>query len=168
MLPSRFVLRLPRSVRLLPAVSRPACSAVYVSRSAQRLYATQTTENDPNLNGNYPEYPYVSNQKRDPYEKYDDQQLRRNFNDPLHEDDDVLNMWSPDIHDYVSNAKAGTYILAFFGIVAGSAYALSHVSPEKPAAPRVFQNGLFEEVGGAEYNKDVVSAKVDDGSYYQK
>ncbi|KAK9448210.1 uncharacterized protein V1518DRAFT_419985 [Limtongia smithiae] len=134
-----------------------------------RLYATESVptervkeytdfpshDGDDRLAGDYPEFPVIFNQKRDPYVKYDDQQLRRNFGDPLHEDDDVLNMWSPDVHDYVSNGTAGRYIATFFGIIAGAGYLLSFIAPESPAVPRVYPSGLFTELGGASDFKQI-------------
>ncbi|KAK9431976.1 hypothetical protein V1505DRAFT_307603 [Lipomyces doorenjongii] len=107
--------------------------------------------------GDYPDYPYVSNQSRDPYEKYDDQQLRRNYNDPLHEDDEVLNMWSPDIHDFVSDGQAFKSILYFFATVGVGSYICTYFMPDKPAAPRVYPNGLFKELGGSEDFEEVYS-----------
>ncbi|KAK9326019.1 hypothetical protein V1517DRAFT_312450 [Lipomyces orientalis] len=166
----------PRAIlRASPALRRPALANLRRVQPTERIeqvfhranYATKSAEEDDRLVGNYPEYPYVSNQSRDPYEKYDDQQLRRNYNDPLHEDDDVLNMWSPDIHDFVSDGQAFRSILYFFATVGIGSYICTYFMPEKPAASRVYPNGLFNELGGSDDFKEIYAAKVDDGTYYR-
>ncbi|KAK9346091.1 putative NIAM subunit of mitochondrial NADH:ubiquinone oxidoreductase [Lipomyces starkeyi] len=168
---SRTILRASHS-RRGPALSHFA--SVRQTVRIQRVllpcatYATNSAQEDDRMAGDYPDYPYVSNQSRDPYEKYDDQQLRRNYNDPLHEDDDMLNMWSPDIHDFVSDGQAFKSILYFFATVGVGSYICTYFMPEKPAAPRVYPNGLFKELGGSEDFEEVYAANVDDGTYYIK
>ncbi|KAK9467126.1 hypothetical protein V1512DRAFT_252919 [Lipomyces arxii] len=176
MFASRFLARTAKAAASRPGVSVHSGSKSFARIQTQyiRKYATESEfkdgedEGDVNLNGRYPEYPYMFNQHRDPYVKYDDQQLRRNFGDPLHEDDDLLNMWSPDVHDYVSTSKAGLTLLSFFAFVGVSAFGLLLIAPENPATPRVYADGLFTELGGSESFKNIYGAGVDDGSYYPK
>ncbi|KAK7202855.1 hypothetical protein BZA70DRAFT_285192 [Myxozyma melibiosi] len=169
------------SAMLRGALRMPVRSAVRTRIGAVRCYASAPeepvlpeytdfpyTKGDDRLVGDYPEYPYVYAQHRDPYAKYDFQQLRRNYNDPLHEDDDMLNMWSPDVHDYVSTAGAVRWALGFFTVFGLFSYAVSFSVPEKIATGRVYDNGLFKELGGAEDFPQIKPAGVDDGSYYPK
>ncbi|KAK9454417.1 hypothetical protein V1511DRAFT_501943 [Dipodascopsis uninucleata] len=156
-----------RNIGTLKQYSPALLRASYASHNSSPAKSDESViEGDDRLCGDYPDYPYVSNQKRDPSVKYDYQQLRRNFGDPLHENDDNLNMWSPDIHDYVSDRTAAQYIVFFFLTVAGGAYLASFYALEPIAAPRIYPNGLFKELGGAEYNKNIYVAKKDDGTYY--
>lgn len=77
-------------------------------------------------------------------------------------------MWSPDVHDHVSTGSAFRHILAFFGIVGLASYGLSFYVPEKVAVGRVYDNGLFKELGGGEDFPQIKTAGVDDGSFYPK
>ncbi|KAK9472163.1 putative NIAM subunit of mitochondrial NADH:ubiquinone oxidoreductase [Dipodascopsis tothii] len=137
---------------------RPAARIVQIHQRA--------SYSDDRLVGDYPKYPYEFAQKRDPTAKYDEQQLRRNFNEPLHEDDDMLNMWSPDVHDYVPNSTAFRYLASFFLSIGAFGVFASYFTPDAPAAPRVFPEGLYKELGGVENGSQIVAARVDDGTYY--
>lgn len=68
----------------------------------------------------YPETPFQSYQARDPYKKYDDQQRRRDFNEPVNERFDMLSAQSFDIEQTYSMR----YMLSSLGIAAGVTYAV--------------------------------------------
>ncbi|RCK55368.1 hypothetical protein Cantr_04285 [Candida viswanathii] len=93
---------------------------------------------------------FVLKQTLDPYAKYDDPQNRRNLNDPMHIDEDMLDMWSPDYYDYVADSVALKHNAIFFGSIAGIAAIIYYFElyPEKPAMIRSFPyNGLADALG---------------------
>lgn len=109
----------------------------------------------------YKNPPIVLAQDKDPYQKYDDPQNRRNLNDPLHMDDDLYDMWSPDYFQFVSDKTALKHNAIFFSLVFGFGAAIWYfeLNPAKPAAPRSFPfGGLAKELG---------STTDDDVKYYR-
>lgn len=107
--------------------------------------------------GDYPDFEQKLYQNRDPYAKYDDQQNRRNKNDPLSIDDDLYDMWSPDYLQPVSDKTALFHNFIFFSIVFGLGYSVYHfqLNPEKPALPRSYPyNGLAKNLGSANDESD--------------
>ncbi|PJF18042.1 NADH dehydrogenase [ubiquinone] 1 beta subcomplex subunit 8, mitochondrial [Paramicrosporidium saccamoebae] len=59
-------------------------------------YRWPQAEDDPRMIGDYPNVPAESQQLRDPYATYFDQQNRRNFGEAMPEDYEPLTMWSFD------------------------------------------------------------------------
>lgn len=136
----------------LPLASR-------ISIGAARSYATEEKRS---LFGDYPEVPKTYAQHNDPYKKYDDQQGRRNFNEPLKPYNELYDVWSPDRYDLVSDWVALRNNLIFAaGIIAFGTFIYNYAAPEKPAIPREYpHNGLLTALGGTEeetYNQ----ARVD-------
>ncbi|RLV93355.1 hypothetical protein JA1_002537 [Spathaspora sp. JA1] len=89
-------------------------------------------------------------QKKDPYVKYDDQANRRNFNDPMHSQEDLYDIWSPDVYDHVTTKTAIKYNLIFFGSLFAIGYGVYYMewTPAKPAMIRSFPyNGLATSLG---------------------
>ncbi|KAG0706758.1 Ndufb8, NADH dehydrogenase 19kDa subunit [Suillus ampliporus] len=123
---------------------------------ASRAYATPATykqhEKDPQL-GDYPELPWVSNQELPPRGWWD-QQMRRNFGDPIQEYDEVLSMWGPDTPPVAPQSalfQLSLAISAFVGFGFLCKYALV---PDRPTVPREYPfSGLVRELGGLEENK---------------
>lgn len=99
-------------------------------------------------NGNYPNPPAVKRAFRDPNGDWWDKQERRNFGEPVHEDNDILGVFSPEQYTHVTSNKAflsiGTFVAAFLGLCG----LVSLTYPDKPSAPRTFSNGLEKELGG--------------------
>ncbi|KAI5960920.1 hypothetical protein KGF57_001852 [Candida theae] len=98
----------------------------------------------------YKNPPPVLAQKKDPYVKYDDQQNRRNLNDPVNIDEDLYDIWSPDYYDFVSDSTALKHNGIFFGLLFGIAGVVAYfqLNPEKPAMIRSFPyNGLADALG---------------------
>lgn len=99
-------------------------------------------------NGNYPNPPRVKRQFRDPHADWWDKQERRNFGEPVHEDNDILGVFSPEQYTHVTPKKAflsiGTFVAAFLGLCG----VVSLYYPDKPSAPRTFPGGLEKELGG--------------------
>ncbi|KAJ9121530.1 hypothetical protein QFC22_002148 [Naganishia vaughanmartiniae] len=104
------------------------------------------TEPDPQLDG-YPELPYVSIQKR-VAKGWWDQQERKNFNETLHEQEDALSMWSPDVHAMPAGWALAQMVMAFSAL-AGFGYFIYLTKPERPVAKRSYPyGGLAQELGG--------------------
>ncbi|WQF84336.1 Putative NADH dehydrogenase [ubiquinone] 1 beta subcomplex subunit 8 [Colletotrichum destructivum] len=101
------------------------------------------------MNGGYINPPFIKRQFRDPHGDWWDKQERRNFGEPVHEDHDLLGMFSPFEYTWTSTGKGllqiGAFVVAFFGVcgVVAANY------PDKPSYPREFPDGLERELGGA-------------------
>lgn len=119
------------------------------SRSASSLSA----EEDDGLQLNYPKIPYKSAQLNEPLGWWDNQE-RRNKETPLHEDDDVLNMWMYDEVEcggkYTKWQALGQLLTAFglLGLV-GYLSMLYDAPSRNPAAPKEYPfDHLHLERGG--------------------
>ncbi|KAJ6445217.1 NADH dehydrogenase (ubiquinone)-like protein [Purpureocillium lavendulum] len=92
--------------------------------------------------------PRIKRQFRDPYATWWDPQERRNFGEPVHEDNDVLGIFSPWEYTWTTTGPGlimvGTFIAVFLG-VSGVVY-MNY--PDKPSYPREFEGGLERELGG--------------------
>lgn len=107
-----------------------------------------TTPNSPD---SYPEVPREYYYHRSPDQKYFDQQNRRDFNQPLHLDDDVLNLWSPHLYEEVSDSTAVKWQLYFFGCIglfSAGCYWYTGGKPQRKAVPRQYPDGLVKDLGG--------------------
>ncbi|CDK24980.1 unnamed protein product [Kuraishia capsulata CBS 1993] len=102
-------------------------------------------------------------QKRDPYLKYDDQQNRRNLDEPMHEYHDFLDMWSPDHYDFISDKTALKWFLNYFLAIAGFAGTIYvfDLWPERPNAPRSYPEGLAKDLGALPGEEKLYTARVD-------
>ncbi|KAK6842964.1 NADH:ubiquinone oxidoreductase 20.1kD subunit [Apiospora arundinis] len=107
-----------------------------------------TDAEDPNMNGGYINPPRVKRQFRDPHGDWWDKQERRNFGEPVHEDHDVLGMFSPYEYTWVSPAKGAAQIGAFVAVFLGVCYMIAQVYPDKQSYPREYEGGLERELGG--------------------
>ncbi|CDO52354.1 NIAM subunit of mitochondrial NADH:ubiquinone oxidoreductase (complex I), putative [Geotrichum candidum] len=128
-------------------------------------HASSKPNPDPLL-GNYPEVPFEYYQHRNPYKKYDDQQLRRNFNEPLHQNYDYIDLWSPDRFDAYPDSVAIRNNLIFIALISGFSFTCWYFFyPERVAAPRSYPyGGLYKALGGSEEDKEVYQARVDEGN----
>jgi NADH dehydrogenase (ubiquinone) 1 beta subcomplex subunit 8 len=99
-------------------------------------------------NGNYINPPPIKRSHRDPYADWDDPQERRNFGEPVHEDNDILGVFS--LHDYTHMTVARGLLMwaGFVGAVYGVYYSVSATFPGKPSMPTEYEGGLLEEMGG--------------------
>lgn len=99
-------------------------------------------------NGGYINPPRIKRQFRDPYANWWDPQERRNFGEPIHEDNDVLGIFSPYEYTWTKPGPGlvmiGSFIAVFLG-VSGLVY-LKY--PDQPTYPREFEAGLERELGG--------------------
>jgi NADH dehydrogenase (ubiquinone) 1 beta subcomplex subunit 8 len=73
---------------------------------------------DPNMNGNYPDPSLTSalplkRQFRDPYAEWWDPIERRNYNEPVHEDNDILGIFSPEKYTHFTAGWGGVLVVCF-------------------------------------------------------
>ncbi|KAL2214870.1 hypothetical protein M432DRAFT_628126 [Thermoascus aurantiacus ATCC 26904] len=108
----------------------------------------QAEVDDPDMNGNYPNPPRVKRAFRDPYGDWWDKQERRNFGEPVHEDNDILGVFSPEQYTHVTPGKAFLHLSCFVAAFLGLCGAVSLLYPDKPSVPRTFPDGLEKELGG--------------------
>ncbi|KAI6155167.1 Ndufb8, NADH dehydrogenase 19kDa subunit [Pisolithus tinctorius] len=128
-----------------------ATASLRCSRTASTV-ASKPHESDPQLAG-YPELPWVSNQSL-PARGWWDQQERRNFGDPVHEYEEVLSMWGPDIPHVPPRKALFQFSLAASGFIAFGLLCKYTLAPERPTVPREYPySGLIRELGGLEENK---------------
>ncbi|CDR42870.1 CYFA0S10e03290g1_1 [Cyberlindnera fabianii] len=139
----RSALRTGRSMNPLSALTLRRLQSSVSTPPTSSGNTTSTEETD-----DYPDVPRELYYYRDPDAKWDDPQNRRNFGQPLHPDDDLLNLWSPHYYDTVSDAKALQLQFIFFGAVgAFSAIMYYFFYPERNAVPRDYPDGLARDFG---------------------
>ena len=99
-------------------------------------------------NGGYVNPPRVKRQFRDPHADWWDKQERRNFGEAVHEDNDMLGMFTPYQYTWVSPAKGAAQLAFFIATAVGLCWVVGQVYPDRPAYPREFEGGLERELGG--------------------
>ncbi|KAG6853976.1 hypothetical protein C0991_011838 [Blastosporella zonata] len=130
-------------IRLLPSLRTPSSRAASTSSNE---------ELDPQLNG-YPQLPFVSRQHLTPH-GWQDPLMRRNFGDPLHEQEEVLGMWGPDIPPVAPSTAAGHFFIAVTAFVSFGFLVRYGLLQEPPAIRREYPyGGLVTELGGLDANK---------------
>jgi NADH dehydrogenase (ubiquinone) 1 beta subcomplex subunit 8 len=85
---------------------------------------------------------------RDPYGGWWDAQEKRNFGEPVHEENEILGVFSPEQYTHVSSRKGffqlGAFVVTFLGLCG----VVSLYYPDKPSVPRTYPDGLEKELGG--------------------
>ena len=99
-------------------------------------------------NGGYINPPAIKREHRDPYADWWDKQERRNFGEPLHEDNDILGRFALEDYTHMTPSKALVMWGGFIGIVMALYFGTSLVMPDRPSAPREYEGGLDRELGG--------------------
>ncbi|MCJ1362308.1 hypothetical protein MMC16_001411 [Acarospora aff. strigata] len=100
------------------------------------------------MNGGYINPPPEKRQFRDPYADWWDKQERRNYGEPVHEDNDILGMFSPEEYTHYTSGKAFFLLGCFITTTLGLCGVVSMFYPDKPSTPREFPDGLERELGG--------------------
>ncbi|KAK6464708.1 hypothetical protein DFJ63DRAFT_317980 [Scheffersomyces coipomensis] len=142
-------LALKRTSALSRNIHRSLTTKTTITDHTNGRVITLTDPQQPEI-GDYPNPKPEFAQNRDPYIKYDDQQNRRNKGEPLNIDDDLYDMWSPDVYDFVSDKTALKHNFIFFSLIFGLGTAVWYfeLNPPKPAMPRSFpSNGLAASLG---------------------
>ncbi|KAH7884448.1 Ndufb8, NADH dehydrogenase 19kDa subunit [Phlebopus sp. FC_14] len=152
-------LRLSKGV-LGASTRRKVLSSSPSSPRWARAASTVSADRDPQL-ADYPDLPWVSNQNL-PARGWWDQQMRRNFGDPIHENDEVLSMWGPDVSVVPPQRALFHFSLAVSAFVGFGFLCKYALVPERPTVPREYPfSGLVRELGGLEENK--AREATDDG-----
>ncbi|KAK4981598.1 hypothetical protein LTR66_009858 [Elasticomyces elasticus] len=107
-----------------------------------------TDAEDPNMNGAYPNPPAIKRQHRDPYADWWDKQERRNYGEPVHEDNDILGMMSTEDYTHFKPGFGAVLLGTFVAAVFGLCGVVAQLYPDKPSVPRTFPGGLERELGG--------------------
>ncbi|PFH58100.1 hypothetical protein XA68_14145 [Ophiocordyceps unilateralis] len=103
---------------------------------------------DPEMNGGYINPPRIKRQHRDPYADWWDPQERRNFGEPVHEDNDTLGIFSPYEYTWTTDGPALIMIGSFLAVALTMSGIVYLTYPDRPAYPREFEGGLERELGG--------------------
>ena len=106
-----------------------------------------TVQNGGYVNPTNHPYP-LKRQFRDPYHPWWDKQERRDFGEPVHEDNDILGMFSLEEYTHMSPARALLLWGCFISAVLGLSYAVKQNYPDRPSAPKEYPDGLEAELGG--------------------
>lgn len=100
-------------------------------------------------NGGYINPPAIKRQHRDPYGDWWDKQERRNFGEPVHEDNDLLAMFSPHEYTWTTPGKGAVLFLTFVATLLSGVGIAYYTYPDFKSYPRDFPDGLERELGGA-------------------
>ena len=98
-------------------------------------------------NGGYVNPPAEKRQFRDPYADWWDKQERRNYGEPVHEDNDILGMFSLEEYTHFKPAKGFFLLGCFIASVFGLCGVVRIYYPDRPSVPRAFPGGLDKELG---------------------
>ncbi|KAF2751193.1 hypothetical protein M011DRAFT_104153 [Sporormia fimetaria CBS 119925] len=111
-------------------------------------FSELTDLEDPNMNGGYINPPMEKRGNRDPYADWWDKQERRNYGEPVHEDNDILGALALHDYDHFTPGWAATLLGGFVVSVLVLCGAVKLVYPDKISVPREFEGGLEAELGG--------------------
>ena len=100
-------------------------------------------------NGGYINPPRIKRQFRDPHGDWWDKQERRNFGEPVHEDHDILGIFSTYEYTWITPGKGLLQIGAFIAVFLSVLYGVKMTYPDRVSYPREFEGGLERELGGA-------------------
>ncbi|KAL4784497.1 hypothetical protein BJX76DRAFT_327114 [Aspergillus varians] len=140
MLAQRILSRRLPQVALRSTVPRASFSQVRALKAAE--------SDDPLQNGGYQNPPREKRAFRDPYAGWWDKQERRNFGEPVHEENEVLGVFSPEQYTHVTARKGFLHLGAFVATFLGFCGVVSLFYPDKPSTPRTYPDGLEKELGG--------------------
>jgi len=80
--------------------------------------------------------------------------MRRNFGDTLHEEEEIVSMWGPDISVVNPQTALFQFTLVALGFVGFGFIVQGTLVPERTAVPREYPfSGLVAELGGSDENK---------------
>lgn len=159
----RTGLRTVRASAVTRVVGARFNSSVPVTSKLVEPETAETRKNDDRMIGDYPDVKPEFYQHRNPYLMYDEQQNKRNTGEPVYHRYDLIDVWSPDRYDFVSNETAVRWFgYAVAGFVGFSLFCYNFVNHEAPAVRRSYPHeGLYKALGGTEEDKEVYQARVD-------
>ncbi|KAF2638425.1 hypothetical protein P280DRAFT_405197 [Massarina eburnea CBS 473.64] len=146
MLSRRIVAARPLARALAPAIPRRPHAFQQVRTALTDAERVELA--DPNMNGGYINPPPELRNNRDPYDDWWDQQDRRNYGEPCHEDHDILGAIA--LHDYNHFTPSWGFVLlgSFIATAFGLCGVMSLVYPDKVSVPKQYEGGLEAELGG--------------------
>ncbi|CAD0027075.1 unnamed protein product, partial [Aureobasidium pullulans] len=135
------------------AAARPLSSAVRSvaprTTLTQLRFASENNANKENFVGEMAVEDIGMRAFRDPYGDWWDKQERRNFGEPVHEDNDTLGIFSTEPYTHFQPGHGavllGTFIASVFVLMG----VVRQYYPDKASVPRTFPGGLDRELGGA-------------------
>jgi len=154
MLSRRFLAaasRLPRPIPRSQSTLRVAflsTSSPFRAQEAAKDAAFDPEIDDPEMNGGYQNPPPIKRQHRDPYGDWWDKQERRNFGEPVHEDNDILGIFALEDYTHMTPGRGLLMWSGFITCVLGLSYAVYVTYPDLPSAPKEYEDGLEAELGG--------------------
>jgi len=104
--------------------------------------------NDPYMNGGFINPPIEKRNNRDPYGEWWDKQDKRNYGEPVHEDNDILGALSLHDYDHFTPGWAGVLLGCFGVAVVGLCGVTAFMYPDKKSVPKCYPDGLEAELGG--------------------
>ncbi|KAI9720300.1 MAG: hypothetical protein M1828_005763 [Chrysothrix sp. TS-e1954] len=126
----------------------PNSASLPHSRQASSIPSADPEVTDPGMNGGYVNPPRIKRQFRDPHADWWDPVEKRNFGEPVHEDNDILAVFSPEEYTHMPAGKAALHFLTFVGAVGLLAALVNRFYPDTPAVPKGYPGGLDVELGG--------------------
>ncbi|KAF2276946.1 uncharacterized protein EI97DRAFT_432565 [Westerdykella ornata] len=155
MLSRRFIAGRPLARVLAPAVAAPRRSIVHTPYSPNTPKVSEVQElvdpksiDDPYMNGGYLNPPIEKRGNRDPYGDWWDKQERRNYGEPVHEDNDILGALALHDYDHFTPGWGGVLLGTFVVSVLGLCGIVKLWYPDKITVPKAYEGGLEEELGG--------------------
>ncbi|PKS06271.1 hypothetical protein jhhlp_007019 [Lomentospora prolificans] len=112
-------------------------------------YPKLTDAEDPGMNGGYINPPAIKRQFRDPYGDWWDPQERRNFGEPVHEDNDLLGIFSPYEYTWTTPGKGAVMFATAAGVLLSAIGLVYLTYPDMKAVPKEYEDGLERELGGS-------------------
>jgi len=86
---------------------------------------------------------------RDPYDEWWDPQERRNYGEVVHEDNDILGVFSTENYTHFTPGWGLVLMGTFVASVLGLCGVVKVLYPDSPTVPRRYEGGLERELGGS-------------------
>ncbi|KAJ2774670.1 hypothetical protein IWQ57_000715 [Coemansia nantahalensis] len=134
------------STRAAVRAQRTAPGQVAAVRFASRYKEQYYVDPEPQI-GDYPNLPHKFAEDR-PQRGWWDRQNRRNFGEPVHEQDEILNMMAPTQYRSPGWKQVGKMWAGVIATIGSVYYLIANVRAERPYLRAFYPNGLKEELGG--------------------
>ncbi|KAF6759941.1 hypothetical protein DFP72DRAFT_884723 [Ephemerocybe angulata] len=142
-----------RTASSLRAASRLAAARSTARAVVARSYATPS-QPAADVNNLDPENVPAIPRGTLPPRGWDDMLERRNIGEPIHEQEELLSMWGPDVPSVPPEEATRHFLIALAGFVSFGFFVKYVLAPEPPVVRRQYPyDGLVKELGGLEENK---------------
>ncbi|KAJ2713784.1 hypothetical protein H4R19_002076 [Coemansia spiralis] len=133
--------------RAAVARTQPALAArLTASRFASQYKKKYYLDPEPQI-GDYPNLPQKFAEER-PQLGWWDRQNRRNFGEPIPEQDEILNMMAPTQYKSPGWKQVGKMWAGVIIAIGSVYYLIANVRPQRPYMRSFYPNGLKDELGG--------------------